>query len=181
MRKLSVLFLVLIISITACKKKASDAIANAKKCHEKINSNLKDYTKKEVDDITSKDRGKITGYYKDEEIKKMYVQHFGEKGRSFAEYYFDDGMLVYELKQEFVYNKPNTYTEEAAKAANDSEWYDDKKTKLEISSYYFNDNKLIKWVGPGGNDVAVNSPEFTEKEPILLAEALLALKQLKED
>lgn len=181
MRKLSLLVCFIFLSVSACKKKQSDAIGNAKKCYQQINAHLGDYTKREADDITSKDRGRIVGYYRDEEVKKMYVQHFGEKSRTFTEYYFDDGALVYEVRQEFVYNKSNTYTEAVARAANDSVWYDDKKTRLEISAYYFNENKLIKWVGPNGTDIATNTAEFVEKEPILLAEALIALKQLKED
>jgi hypothetical protein len=181
MRKLLVVFSVLCLLGVSCKKKQSEALSDIKKNYGKINKNLKDYTKKVVDDITSREHGTITGYFRDEEAKKIYVEHFGEDSRTFTEYYFDDGNLIYMLKQEFVYNKPAAYTEEKAKAANDSIWYDDKKTRLEISAFYFYDNKLIKWVRPGGQDVAVNTAEFTEKEPILLAEALIALKQVKSE
>ena len=181
MRKLFLVLIVFVVGFSSCKKKQADVLANIKKNYEKINKGIRDFTKRQVDDITSKDGGNITGYYKDDEVKKIYVQHFGEKSRSFTEYYFDDGQLIYIIKQEFIYNKPNTYTEEKARAANDSEWYDDKKTRLEISAYYFNNNKLIKWLGPGGKDIAVNTPEFTEKEPVLIAEALIAMKQLKEE
>jgi hypothetical protein len=99
--------------------------------------------------------------------------------RTFAEYYFDDGMLIYVMTQDFIYNKPNTYTEEVARFQNDSEWYDDSKTKLEINKYYFNDNKLIKWTGPSSSDVPVNIADFSKEEPVILARAVLALKQLK--
>ena len=181
MNKLFFAFFVLLIIGVSCKKKQADVLADAKKNYEKINKQINEYTKKQVDDISSPEGGRITGYFREEEIKKMYVQHFGEKSRSFTEYYFDDGNLIYMLRQEFIYNKPNTYTEEKAKEANDSVWYDDKKTKLELSAFYFNDNNLIKWVGPGGTDIAVNTPEFVSKGPILLAEALIAMKQLKEE
>lgn len=181
MNKLLLICFVFALSTVSCKKKQTDAIADAKKAYQKINNQINELTKKQVDDIASPEGGKITGYYKDEEIKKMYVQHFGEKSRSFIEYYFDDGNLVYMIRQEFVYNKPNTYTEEKARAAGDSVWYDDKKTRLEVSTYYFNENNLIKWIGPGGRDVPVNTAEFVQKGPILLAEALLSMKQLKEE
>jgi len=181
MKKLFVISALLLCCCLACKKKQGDVIAEARKTYEKVNKEQKDLTKREVDDISSREKGNITGYYKDEEIKKMSVQHFGDKSRTFTEYYFEDGMLVYMLRQEFVYNKPTTYTQEVATAAGDSVWYDDRKTTLQTSIYYFNDNKLIKWKAAGDKDMAVNTPEFIEKEPMLLAEALLAMKQLKED
>ena len=180
MRKLCALLLVLVVCGSSCKKKQADILAGIKKNYETINKKLPDYTKRQADDITSKDPGTITGYFRDEEVKKVYVQHFGEKSRTFTEYYFDDGSLIYISRQEYIYNKPNTYTEEKAKAANDSVWYDDKLTKLEQSTYYFNDNKLIKWLN-GSKDIAVNSPEFTEKEPLLIADALIAMKQVREE
>ena len=43
----------------------------------------------------------------------------------------------------------------------------------------FDDNKLIKWTGPSAKDVPVNIADFTQKEPAIIAQALLALKQLK--
>ena len=181
MKKLLILFVLFAVVVSSCKKKQTIVISEIKKNADKVNTDIKDYTKREVDDITSKDGGTITGYFREEEVKKIYIQHFGEKNRSFTNYYFEDGNLIYIARQEFVYNKPNTYTEEKAKAANDSVWYDDKKTKMEMSVFYLSDNKLIKWIAPGGKDMPVNSAEFTGKEPLLLAEALIALKQLKEE
>jgi hypothetical protein len=92
-------------------------------------------------------------------------------------------MLIFVTRQEYIYNKPQYYTEEKAIENNDTVWYDDKKTVLQMSRFYFNKNKLIKWIdgANNGEDVAVNKPEFTNKESSLWAETVILLKQLKED
>jgi len=155
-------------------------MADIKKNYTKINGKLKDYTRKQVDDITSPGGGGITGYYQDDEIKKVIAQRFTDTNRVFTEYYYDDGMLIFVTEQNFVYNKPNTYTEEKALANNDSVWYDDKKTVMQISRFYFHKNKLIKWLDQDNSDVAVNSAKFIDKQPELWANAVVLLKQLKE-
>ncbi len=81
----------------------------------------------------------------------------------------------------FKYNRPDTLTEEKAKANHDSVWYDDKKTKMEITRFYLNKNKLVKWILPGGKEVSPVSAEFIDKEPMLWAEAALLIKELKEE
>lgn len=170
-----------LIALGSCQKKQENVLASIREKREEINANLKNYITRQVDDIVSKDRGIIQGYYRDKEAKKISTQHFGREKRNFVEYYFDDGMLIYVVSQDFLYNKPNDYTEEVAAMKNDSVWYDDSKTRLEINKYYFSDNKLIKWTGPSDNDVPVNIAEFTQKEPEIIARALLALKQLKSE
>ena len=180
MNRIIICFLLSLVCFTACKKKHEISVKEIKQTVVKINSKLNDYTKHQVDDLTSKEGGDITGYYRDEEVKKIYAQRFGTNSRVFTEYYFDDGLLIYILKQEYLYNKPNNYTEAVAKAKGDSVWYDDRKTKLEVSRYFFNDNIMIKWVNSGGVDMPVNTPEFLEKQSSLWAETIILLKQLKE-
>jgi hypothetical protein len=181
MKRILLLAFIAIVSFGACKKKQEDVLASIKKKKEKIETKLKDYSFRKVDDLISDGNGVVSGYFKDAEAKKVSTQHFGKEKRSFTDFYFDDGMLIYAVSQDFVYNKPNYYTEELAKEAHDTEWYDDSKTKLEINKYYFSDNKLIKWTGPQATDVPVNIADFTKQEPVILAHALIALKQLKVD
>ncbi len=181
MTRIIAMVIATIFCVTACKKKPEDTIASINKKHEKINSKLPDYKFVQVDDIVSKEQGKIGGYFRDEEAKKIKTEYFGEKSRSFTEYYFDDGMLIYVESQDFIYNLPNTYTEEKARAAGDSVWYDDTKTTMEINRYYFSENKLIKWTGRGKDDVPKAIAEFTKREPEILAKAIVALKQLKSE
>ena len=180
MRASLILVLLFVIGFVSCKKKQEDVLAGVKKHTTEINNKLKDYTLKQVDDITSPGGGHISGYYRDEEIKKIIAQRFSDSNRVFTEYYFDDGMLIFVLKQDFIYNRHATYTEEVAKAAGDSTWYDDKKTRMEVSRFYLNENKLIKWLNQDNSDVAVNSLAFINKQSELWAETVVLIKELKE-
>ncbi len=164
----------------SCKQKDVDIIADIKKKTDEVNKNLKDYKQKRADDLTTSAKGTITGYYREEEVKKIVSERYTNQDRTFSEYYFDDGMLIGIVKQDFSYNRPVSYTEEDAKANNDSEWYDDKKTRLEINYFYFSKNKLIKWT-EGSKDLSVSPQNFTDKESELLAETVILLKQLKEE
>ncbi len=179
MKKLITIVIVFGLFISACKKNQKEIIDSIRKEVAATNDELKEYTMRQVDDIVSPENGAITGYYRDDEVRKILTQHFGEKSRNFISYYFDDGMLIFVESRDYIYNLPTTYTEEVAKSMGDSMWYDDSKTMLDINKYYFSENKLIKWTGADTSDVPVNIAEFTEKEPVLLAGALLAIKQLK--
>lgn len=173
------LFLLLCITFSSCKKKTEDILADIARKYSEINTKQKDLKSKRVDDITSAGGGAITGYYKDDEVKKIVSEHFTDSCRTFTEYYFDDGMLIFVLAQNYIYNCPMSYTEEVAKRNNDTVWYDDKKTRLETSRFYFSKNKLIKWADPE-NDIPEKSAEFIDKESELWAKAVILIKQLKE-
>ena len=178
--KVCLLVAVAAITVASCKKKPEDAVAEDKKHVAEINNKISDYTQRHTDDLTIRGQGAITGYYRDKEIKKMVHELYADTTRVFTEYYFDDGMLIYVHKQAFIYNKPMSYTEEQAKAAHDSVWYDDKKTRMEESSFYLSKNKLVKWIKPGKTAVSPQSPDFFEREQALWAEAAIELKQLRE-
>lgn len=180
MKRVSAILGLLILFAAACKQKQEDVMAGIKKHYAEINDKLKDYTRKEVDDITNPGGGSITGYYRDDEVKKVTAQHFSDTNRVFSEYYFDDGMLIMAIEQNFVYNRSVKYTEEVAKAGGDSIWYDDKKTRLLTSRYYFKKNGLIKWINQDDIDMPVNSGEFINKQSELWAQTVVLLKELKE-
>lgn len=177
-----VLSFILVVAIAVgCKKKPSEMITAARKVVADVDAHLHDYTYREIDDIVSKDHGVIDGYFDGKEVKKLKTQYFGEKDRRFTAYYFGDGELKYVREEDYVYNKPNYYTQKIAEEAGDSVWYDDSKTKLGVSTYYFGDNKLIKWIAPGNRDMPANSEEFKQKETEVLARVVLALQQMKEE
>lgn len=174
------LFLVLFTWVSSCKQKEEDALAGIKKSYTAVNSKLKDYKTRRVEDITNPGGGYITGYYRDDEVKKVVAEHFSDTSRTFIEYYFDDGMLIYVLRQDYHYNKPQSYTEEKARANNDSVWYDDKKTRLEINRFYFSKNQMVKWIDGDGNEVNTATARFIDKQSELWGETVILLKQLKE-
>jgi hypothetical protein len=179
MKRFFAIAMLLFIGFSSCKKKPEEIMADIKKNYTAINNKLKDYKPRRVDDLTNKAQGSITGYYRDEEVKKIIGEHFTDSSRTFSEYYFDDGMVILIIKQHFIYNKPASYTEEKARANNDSVWYDDKKTRLETSRFYFHKNKLIKWVRPDNTEVQPATADFIDKESLLWGETAILIKQLK--
>jgi hypothetical protein len=180
MKKLGILFLCITVCCFSCKRKPEDVLARINSKRSEINGKLKKYTKKQVDNLTSSGSGDITGYYRDEEVKKIVSEHYSDSNRIFSEYYFDEGMLIFIVEQKYEYNAPISYTQEKARARGDSNWYDDKKTRLEIDRFYFDKNKLIKWVEDETYEVPVNSSEFLNKQSSLWAETVVLIKELKE-
>jgi hypothetical protein len=174
-------FALIIVAGAGCKKKHADLIAGIKTEKASINEHLKDYELIETQDAISKETGALTGYFDGKQPYKMSSQHFGEKRRLFRDFYFDEGMLIFVEEQLYLYNKPNTYTEDVAKAAGDSVWYDDSKTELVVNNYYFDDNKLVKWTTKNGRDIPTNGTEFKDAQTEILKQAILVLKQLKPD
>jgi hypothetical protein len=174
------LLLLLLCCATACKRKPDDVVADDIKKVQKINDNINDYTLKQVDDLTAQMGGSIAGYYKDKEVKKIAAENYFDTCRTFTDYYFDDGMLIYVVEQNYIYNKPASYTEEVAKAHNDSIWYDDTKTRVEVNRFYFGKNKMVRWIAPGKKEVPITLPEFTDTESALWGKSLILLKELKE-
>ena len=192
------LFLIIAICFSSCSKTPDEVVKSVNEKYQKINSKLKDYDTRTVDNIVSPGApGTITGYYRErvEEMKKITAANFTDTNRVFIDYYFDDGMMLYVYCQDFIYNRSNKYTEEKARANGDSVWYDDKKTRLEISRYYFDTkvklptdlrhftftkNIMVKWIGPDGAEVKAGSDAFTTEESVLWAQAAILMKQLKE-
>lgn len=176
---LTALFLTLISTI-GCKEEQADILAEINQKKAEIDKNLKAYTYRYVDDIVSEDRGVIGGYYDEEQIIRIAAQYFNVNGRRFVDYYFDDGMLIFVHEASYKYNKPNTYTEEVARQNGDSIWYDDAKTTSAVNTYYFNENKLIKYKIAASTSPADTTVNLPIKEAQLLAQALLSLRQLHE-
>jgi hypothetical protein len=60
-------------------------------------------------------------------------------------------------------------------------YYDDKKTRLLVSRYYFDKNKLIKWEPPVIDGKPAPTGDLIAKESLLWAQTLVLLKQLKDE
>ncbi|GAA4469172.1 hypothetical protein GCM10023093_28130 [Nemorincola caseinilytica] len=163
-----------------CKKKKGDIVAYAMEERARIEKKLKEFSIRQADDVISKEKGALIGYFDGDVPQKVSSQNFGSRSRTFRTYYFSDGMLILVEEQRYVYNMPVTYTEDVARAQGDSVWYDDSKTVLEKNYYYLDDNQLVKWIDEEGHDIPANNAEFVQMQPELLSQAIYALKQLEE-
>ena len=95
--------------------------------------------------------GKLTGFYKNKEIKKIYEWIGLSNGISIKEFYFDKGQLI------FVYEKFDSFV------------FDDKKNEFDLTKtktifegrYYFNNKKLFSRSSKGDKSLAARD-ERTE-------------------
>jgi hypothetical protein len=95
--------------------------------------------------------GKLTGYYKNKEIKKIYEWIGLSNGISIKEFYFDNGQLI------FVYEKFESFVID-----DKTNEIDHSKTKTIFEGrYYFNDKKLFNKSTRGDKSLAAQD-ESTE-------------------
>ena len=95
--------------------------------------------------------GKLTGFYKNKEIKKIYEWIGLSNGISIKEFYFDKGQLI------FVYEKFDSFV------------FDDKKNEFDLTKtktifegrYYFENKKLFSRSTKGDKSLAARG-ESTE-------------------
>ncbi|MGV0918897.1 hypothetical protein ACTS94_00710 [Empedobacter falsenii] len=121
-------------------KVKSEEIKTIKANFSRINS-IKNWTKiKEVETDDSTEGGFINYYFLNDKLEKIVVRKFGESGQYLAEYYLLNDKLSFVFEQDTTYNFPLYWKE-----------FDDKKSKIEESRYYFEDRKLIHFIGKSKN------------------------------
>jgi hypothetical protein len=121
---------------------------------EKINRELKKFTitKIDVNDL-SQEGGILKKYFEGKVLKKATLTLFGETGQSITEYYFLEGNLI------FVQEQIETYTGPIEISKGETE-------STEINKFYFNKQKLIRWID--NDDEIVNNELYIEKEKELI-------------
>ncbi len=92
--------------------------------------------------------GQLIAYFHGPSVMKMVATFFGETGKAVEEYYFWNGKLIFVLSTDNRYDKPLT-----GKVVRKSE-----------GRFYFKDDKLIKWLGADGKEVASDSTEYAGKQ-----------------
>ena len=121
-------------------KVKSEEIKAIKTNFSRINS-IKNWTKiKEVETDDSTEGGFINYYFLNDKLEKIVVRKFGESGQYLAEYYLLNDKLSFVFEQDTTYNYPLYWKE-----------FDDKKSKIEEFRYYFEDRKLILFIGKSKN------------------------------
>lgn len=121
-------------------KVKSEEIKTIKANFSRINS-IKNWTKiKEVETDDSTEGGFLNYYFLNNKLEKIVVRKFGESGQYLAEYYLLNDKLSFVFEQDTTYNFPLYWKE-----------FDDKKSKIEESRYYFEDRKLIYFIGKSKN------------------------------
>lgn len=160
-------FIFLFITLTAFGQ--TDGITEIKKLYKETQDNKSTYETLTQDDFeNSSEGGELIAYKDSKEVRLIEAKYYGHIGKNEAEFYYLNGQIYFIFLKKFTYNMPPTES-----------GYDQNKTTVEESRYYFWDNRMIRWISPDGEYVDTQSPEFlkTSKENYEWANELLEMNR----
>jgi hypothetical protein len=133
----------------ATRASQADPIETIRQHYASINKSVPLYrrVKKNLSGFSG-EGGELIAYFHGPSVMKMVATFFGETGKAVEEYYFWNGKLIFILSVDNRYDKPLS-----GKVARKTE-----------GRFYFNDDKLIKWLGGDGKEVASDSSEYASKQ-----------------
>ena len=140
---------------------SADPIETIRQQYANINQKVPSYrrVKKNLSGFSA-EGGQLVAYFHGPSVMKMVATFLGESGKASEEYYFWNGKLMFVFRTENRYDKPLS----------------GKVVKKTENRFYFQDDKLIKWLGEDGKEVPSDSAEFAPKQE----EYLKTSKQLAE-
>lgn len=126
-----------------------DPIETIRQHYTQINRNAPNYrkVKKELSGFSA-EGGEIIAYFHGPTVMKIVATFFGESGKAIEEYYYWDGKLIFVFRKDSRYTKPLS-----GKVASSAE-----------DRFYFANDKLIRWTGENGKEVAADSANYGEKQ-----------------
>jgi hypothetical protein len=126
----------------------TDQIKNIRSEFTLINRNLKSYDliKKTVLGMSA-EGAEMKVYTSNGELKKISVTYFGEIGKAYDDYYYQDNNLIFTLNKFIRYDKP--FGKIVEKGEN---------------RYYFTSGEMIKWIDTKGESVVSKDGDFAKKE-----------------
>lgn len=163
-----ILILVFFTSITYSQEVEKD-IKRISKAYAIIESNLKDYTIKQVNaDNYSAEGGDAYGYLKEGSLEKINVALYGESGKNFYDFYYENNTLIFALFTRHQYNTPFYFDKKMAEEYGVDEFFDETKTKIIENRYYFKKDELIKWLNHDKKEVRTTSEDLKRQVENLL-------------
>ena len=140
--------LLILIGATAFAQPA-DPIETIRQHYAAINRKVPTYrkVKKELSG-GSAEGGQLVAYFHGPSVMKIAATYFGETGKAFEDFYYWDGKLIFVLRTEATYDKPLS----------------GKVVKKVEERFYFDNDKLIRWIGGDGKQVAAGSPDYATNE-----------------
>jgi hypothetical protein len=134
-----------------------DVIKQIRQQFKTINDEIKTYTTKSDVSILEGSGAEqtITAYFKGKQLMKTEEQFMGDMAENTYHYYYWDNELF------FVFNKYTYYA------------YIDGEDKAIINEnrYYFDKNKMIRWIDSEKKQVSKSSDDFKQKEKENIAKA----------
>lgn len=143
------------IAIKSAGDSTEFIIQRIRKEYASINADSAKYrvSSKNVFDMST-EGGEIKNYFEGEILRKSVVMFFGEIGKSYSEYYFSNNKIFFCYERISSYNKP-MYIKDLH------------ILKVEENRYYFENQKLIRWLDNSKKVVAKTL--YADKEKKLLS------------
>ena len=131
------------------RSQAEESIASIRQHYAQINRSAAKYkkVKKELSGFSA-EGGVLVAYFDGSAIMKIAATFYGESGKAAEEYYYWGGKLIFVLRTDSRYNKPLS----------------GKVVKTTVDRFYFNDDKLIRWIDENGKQVASDTSEYADKQ-----------------
>lgn len=161
--------LVLLIIIPSTSMADNNEITHIRNEYKKIHDAISTFKtiRVELNDYSTDGGGAIAYTDNNNHIRLIKVEFYGESGKIFEEYYYENQLLIFVFQERHKYNVPYYVTPEIAKDAG-GVYFDPKKTKVTEDRYYFKAGKMIRWLDNSKSEVDINSQEFHETEKAVL-------------
>jgi hypothetical protein len=145
---------------------------------DEINSNIESYAKVESTDINVyKDINpdnysyesteiyrlavvNMVRYYRDDILVKAELTFDGDRQNLKSEYHFDSDGLLFAFQQQTDFDEPKW-----------PESFDEQKKTVSENRYYFNSNKLMRWIDETGTTNELRTDKLLELERKVLSDA----------
>ncbi len=160
---------------TPAKPKLTTVIKHIRADYQRINAARHSY-KAETTELMgfSVEGGEATLYRNPQgEVELIKAKLFGEMGRQTHELYLKNRRLIFVYSREEHYNVP-FYIDQPAEDGS-YEAFDPKKSNFTEVRYYFDQQKLVRWLDADGKAVATNDPDFIERQDYFLRMVKVAL------
>lgn len=133
----------------AAKLQTPDPIQTIRQQYTAINKRLAGYrkVKKELSGF-SLEGGDLVAYFTGPAVVKIVANHYGEGGKSYEEYYYWKGKLIFVFRKDQRYDKPMS----------------GKVVRTEENRFYFENDRLIRWIDEKGKQVASGTAEYQQRQ-----------------
>ena len=136
-------------TIAPAGSQTEDPIASIRQHYSQINRNAAKYRKVKKDlSGFSEEGGTLVAYFDGPNIMKIAANFYGEGGKSYEEYYYWNGKLIFVLRKESRYDRPLS----------------GKVVAIKENRLYFKDDHLIRWIDENAKQVASDTGEYAEKQ-----------------
>jgi len=141
-----------------------EQVKKIRKWFSTINTDLKDYTlvEKDVED-ESTEGGFIKAYYNNDKLILMHCEFYGEMGNLVEDYYYNNEKLF------FVFAIRNNYSSPVYEEV-------EKTISKEENRYYFNNDKMIRWIDAKSVKIVKSSDYFIKTGKSIFDESVRLLE-----